>query len=141
MARIVIFTTLFARLLLPHAHFSSKFTKLIFIWYFFRKKSFCRLGIPPIWHITEKTFFVKMLINVLKYHIKLSLVNLDEKWACGSKMRANIVKIKIHAIPPPLIKQKRVLKNKSRIKNDEIAIRSPKIKPLIKNDELATRTT
>ena len=37
---------------------------------------------PPIVavaHIAKKTFFVKMLINVLKYHIKLSLVSLDEK--------------------------------------------------------------
>ena len=32
--------------------------------------------------------------------MKLSLVNLDEKWACGSKTGVNIVKIKIHAIPP-----------------------------------------
>ena len=48
----------------------------------------------------RKNFFVKMLINVLKYHIKLSLVSLDEKWACGSKRRANIAKIKIHATPP-----------------------------------------
>ena len=38
---------------------------------FSEKKSFRRPGIPPIWNITEITFFVKMLINVLKYHIKL----------------------------------------------------------------------
>ena len=41
-----------------------------------------------------------MLINVLKCHKKLSLVNLDEKWPSGSKKRANIVKVKIRAIPP-----------------------------------------
>ena len=50
MARIFIFT-IFARLLLPLAHFSSKFTKLSFIWYFstfmsiLTKKFFLRCAI------------------------------------------------------------------------------------------------
>ena len=51
----------------------------------------------------QKTFLVKILINMLKYSIKFSLVDLVEKRARGSKQRANIAKIEIGAIPPPLI--------------------------------------
>ena len=41
------------------------------------QKTFRHPGIPPIWNITEKTFFV-MLINGPKYQMNLSQVNLDE---------------------------------------------------------------
>ena len=68
----------------------------------FGKKYFIRPGNPPKWNIFEKTFFVKMLINVLKYHIKLSLVNFDEKWPCGSKRRVYFEnKNSCHTLPPP----------------------------------------
>ena len=49
----------------------------------------------------QKNFFVKMLIKMLNYSIKLSLVNLVEKRARGRKRRANNTKIEIGAIPPP----------------------------------------
>ena len=53
-------------------------------------------------HHQKNFFFVKILIIVLEYFIKLSLVNLIEKCACGGQRRGNIAKIEIGAIPPPL---------------------------------------
>ena len=56
---------IFARLLLPHAHFSSKFTKLSFIWYFtafmriFTKKFFRRCAILGESPGDEMIFFLE----------------------------------------------------------------------------------